>query len=825
MDQTYWVIEFIKVLLGYMFITYLWPAVVFRKHLSGKSRAYRFCFCVNISILLSTTGVLFLGLIHLLFQPLVAVIFWGVFLVQLFRNYDFGLSQFKNIRLVFNKTMTVRRLLLRWFTVIGGNFKSAVSGWWRSTKGRRIEYALLLVIVAFATAYFSSTSLQVHCYGASDQYVHHAWVYGLEQGNIFSKGIYPEGMHCFIYLTGTVLPIGFYSIMLFLAGAYIQVFIVSAYLLGRMLFGWRMSGMLAIMGFLTIEQVAAIGVTGISRLTWTLPQEFAMYAVFMTSYALIGFLRQKPQPKPDKKQSRKFRLPKIKGRLRSFSWRKLIRLSTWKRILHIPFWRRFFSDRYLFIFITAIAVTICVHFYATIMTIFPCVVIVLVYVPRLLRRGVLKRLIAGALIALMIAATPMVVAFAEGYPLQGSLYWAMNVTNKSLGNEEITKPGSGTTDTAETTTIAETTVPVETTVPADVQSDAEKPSLKERIKGKIYEIVDKNFCELYGDERGWLMFYAGVAIIGLAAILLFINGLIGLIRRRLKKKPLKYLFRSPEGYLIAAFSVFFLLIMYKPKVIGLPSLIAGDRLCAIIDMFGMLMFACFLDVFLCLVRPLLRERFIKPLSVIACAGIYVFAQMSGLYHGYPYSMLTRYPVAIELTKEIVNNTPNFKYTIISTTDELYQVIEDGYHEEWIDFIEKRSKATYTIPTPYLFFFIEKHPLRYAQYNCSSGPEWLATEKYASLFNSSIGAQYPDILHGQISEEGAAKPLTYGKKRSDTASNPEKRVILESKAYQWYEKFSEMYPNDGEVIYEDEDYICYCVHQNEFSLFSLGIMKN
>ena len=72
---------------------------------------------------------------------------------------------------------------------------------------------------------------------------------------------------------------------------------------------------------------------------------------------------------------------------------------------------------------------------------------------------------------------------------------------------------------------------------------------------------------------------------------------------------------------------------------------------------------------------------------------------------------------------------------------------------------------------------------------------------------------------------AAKTLKNEKKRSETASKLGNRIILESKAYAWYQQFSEMYPNEGEVIYEDEDFLCYCVHQNEFSLFSLGIMGN
>ena len=789
MDQSYWVFEFIKVLLAYMFIMYIWPSVVFRRHLSGKNRAYRFCFCVNMSILLINTGVLVLGLLGILNRLFVIIIFWAVFIIQLLRNYDLGLSRLRDIKSVLGKTMSVRRMLLRWNTFNLQKLRSPVSRWWSYTKGRRIEYALLILIVSFGIAYFSANALQVHSYGFGDQYVHHAWVYGLSQGQIFSAGIYPEGMHCVIYLMGTVFPIDFYSIVLFLAGVHIQVYLVSAYLLSRMLFGWRMSGMLALAGFLTVEQVVVNGVFGISRLSWTLPQEFALYAVYMTAYALIGYLRQKP---PERRKERFMPL----------------KLKTW---------RRYFSDRYLFIFITTIAASICAHFYTTIIAAFVCFVIILVYFRRLFRRGMFLRLVGGGILALMIAAAPMVGAFAEGHPLQGSLYWAMSVTNSSTGNAS----SNASAEPVETTPSE-----AETTAAVSQKKNIEKPKealpLKEQLKERLNTFLKRSFLELYGNQRGGFLLTFDIAAAGFSVCLLFLHLIIKLIRKRRNKKRTGFLFKNPESYLITALSVFVLLIAYYPKPLGLPSLVAGTRVCSTIDMFTMLLYACAFDVLFSLLRPLLKERFLKPLSVAACVGIYLFTRAAGIFHGYPYYELTRYPAAVELTKEIISRTPKFKYTIISTTDELYQVIEDGYHEEWIDFTEKYGKASYTLPTPYLFFFIEKHPIRYAQNNFASGPEWLADEKYAPLYHGT-GSQYPDILHGQISEEDAAKPLTYGKKRSDTASSLSNRIILESKAYEWYKKFSDIYPNDGEVIYEDDDYICYCVHQNDFSLFSLGIM--
>lgn len=57
----YWISQFVQVLIGYIFLMYLWPSVVFRKKLYGKSLTFRFAFCTTVSILLVNTMVLALG--------------------------------------------------------------------------------------------------------------------------------------------------------------------------------------------------------------------------------------------------------------------------------------------------------------------------------------------------------------------------------------------------------------------------------------------------------------------------------------------------------------------------------------------------------------------------------------------------------------------------------------------------------------------------------------------------------------------------------------------------------------------------------------------
>ncbi len=763
MNQTYWVIEYIKVLLVYGFMLYIWPSVVFRPHLAGKGRAYRFCFCVNSSIILINTAVLLLGLMHILNQVLVTVLYLGVFLVQLFRNYGLGFAWVEDIRSAYSGTMTVRRMLLKWHTANSKRLKSAASAWWQSTKGSRLEYAVLCVIVLFGMAYFSINSLQLHSYGFSDQYVHHAWIYGLLQGKAFSAGIYPEGMHTFIYLMHAVFRVSIYSCNLFLGGIHIQVYLLSAYLLSRELFGWKMSGLFALVGFLTIEQVVVKGIFSVSRFSGTLPQEFVLYAALMAPYGLIRFLRSKP----------------------SFG-KKL-------HMFQRGFWKACFTDENLVIFMIAVAASICVHFYATIIAAFVCLAVVCMNLRRFFRRGAFVRIIAIALVALVIASFPMALARVMGYKLQDSLYWAVSVMSNSSGT------ATDSTDAQE----------------EDKQQTQAGQS--ERSSG----LLEKTYYAMYGENRGRLLIYTNVIVAGFAAVMLCFTA-VSDRKKKMRHKSNPFTEKTLNGYLIIAFSVIVLFLAYKPRMIGLPSLIESYRLCSTIDVISMMLFACLLDILFILARTVFKEGLLEPISAIVCIGIYILSYAAGIFHGYPLSMLSRYPIAVELTKEITGNLPVYSYTIVSPTDELYQVIETGFHEEWIDLVEKDDKPTYTIPTPYVFFFIEKHPLVYAQYCFASGPKWLAAEKYSSIFGT-IATQYPNIRHREVSEDGAAKELRYGSKKSDIYKDPSNRVIIESKAFAWYQKFSALHPNDGEVIYEDEDFLCYCVRQNEFSLFSLGVM--
>ena len=86
MENLYWMLEYGKVFFGWLFLMFLWPSVVFGAHLKEKTRTYRFSFCVTVQIVIVNTVVLVLGLLHILHQAVVVILFYGIFFYALWKR-------------------------------------------------------------------------------------------------------------------------------------------------------------------------------------------------------------------------------------------------------------------------------------------------------------------------------------------------------------------------------------------------------------------------------------------------------------------------------------------------------------------------------------------------------------------------------------------------------------------------------------------------------------------------------------------------------------------------------------------------------------------
>ena len=793
--MAYWVFEYGKVLIAYIALMYIWPMVVFRRYLAPKSRTYKFAFCTTVQVILINTVVLLLGLVHILNRWTMILFFYGGILVSLLWKRKFTGEGIQRVRQVLVGTRGVKLFLLQAISSMRHALRRGVKNLWRSSKGKRLEYLLLGVVVLFGMIYFSYGAFVDHSYGFGDMYTHHAWIYGLLEGKIFSAGIYPEAMHCFIYAMHQLFGIRVYSCMLFVAGVHVSTLLIAIYCFLKEVLKSRYTSLLIIASFLVLDLMCIDEVFSMARLQWTLPQEFALYTQFLCALYLVRYLRTDRNPR------------KESGKRKWVVW-----------------------DENLFLFMMALAASFAIHFYVTIMAFFLCASFAVFLLHRIFRKGNFRSLVAAVFAGIFIAAAPMGVAYATGIPFQGSIDWALNVISGEDTKEGRTQQAEAilNTEQGETVLPSATETKDSNTSLNGQSSDAHANGtgitqktipLTERLKRlaiKVWDVTEKKseglysygYATLYGEERAdWILRFTALAAgIGVVCCLIAL-----LIHRKIK------IFF--EGYLGLTLASIAFMILYAAPFLGLPELIAGARVCSTGQLLILAMMFVPVDLFLYLIGLTVIRVVLPMVSIVLTGAIYVGANYFDVYHGFLYNELTRYNSVVDVTNNIIKNFPQYSYTIVSPTDELYQVIEYGRHEEIYNFVKVIQSNAYSLPTEYIFLYVEKKPIQYAQSHFYTGPEWLAKEKYTQYYTMYF-SEGNQLNQSTISDDYADRDFMFFLKESQNYSDLASRTILESKLNRWCKQFEHNFPNDINTYYEDDDFVCYVIRQNTSRLFNL-----
>ena len=148
--------------------------------------------------------------------------------------------------------------------------------------------------------------------------------------------------------------------------------------------------------------------------------------------------------------------------------------------------------------------------------------------------------------------------------------------------------------------------------------------------------------------------------------------------KRNKEGPGKNYF---DSYLVAVLLAITFSIMFNPSKLGLPSLVAGSRLCSIGRIFNDVIIVGTADFILFWADRRLNKVFMASVAICCMGGVYAYCLISGNYHGFLFNELRRYNSAVLSTVAITSELDPKTYTIVATTDEIYQVIEKGFHEE------------------------------------------------------------------------------------------------------------------------------------------------
>lgn len=772
MDIWYWMFEYGKVFCGYAFLMLLWPLVIFGGYLRGKTKTYRFSFCVTVQIVLINTVVLTLGFFHMLHRLVVLLLFYGAFILALIQNLrryfaSADLEKIKGYRL---STVRIR-------------VKESVSEIWHGIYLVLREHGLLLAVIVYGMLYFSYGAFQIQSYGSGDLYVHHDWINGLLEGKIFSGGVYPAAMHCFIYCMNSLLGIRVYSILLFLQGIHTAVLFISAYILLREVFYSKYTPVFVIMLFLTLDLVNADQIQSMFRLQITLPQEFCLHTVFLCAFYLIVYLKNTCfiTKYPAERSSDVFCRIFWKDRLSKCHW-----------------------DGNLFLFMTSLSAAVMTHFHTTIMLFLVCASFAVFAWKKILCREYLVPLTAAALCGCLIAGMPMGAALALGTPWNGSITWAVNAMDGEESRRLREEKGATGEENA-----AEEEI---------LQIERKEMSITAFIINLFIKGYDKSgYAVLYGRVRAnWIIFFTVIAVL-----------FCWQVHRKRRGGVLDEICAQYPPVILASFLY---VLVYEAPMLGLPDLIPEGRFFVPGHMMVLAVTVMPIDVLFFILELFCREGALKLVSVFSVLGIYGAALVTGNYRGFLFYELTRYHAAVSVTESIVDKFPQYSYTIVSPTDEMYSIIGRGWHEELLTFVEKSEGEEYTLPSEYVFVYVEKKPLLYAQRHFLQGPSWLGSEKYMEPYWKTYSRKYPDSGASQ-SPEIIASEATQGeaRKKIPDYTNPwlmytqlDSLTILESKTYAWCQHFLEQHPFEMNVYYEDEDFVCYYFRQDLASLYNLAL---
>lgn len=745
-------IQLIAVSVIYFGMTVLLPALILRGRLRGERLCVRFLAYFLTGNFYLMNLVFALQLLHIsnrvtliLFTVVPAV--WAAIRINRLDVREQLLDVIKTARRFFDGTMGVR---LFFSNVRLGMARGVrrMAGRVKGSRGLPLDWACTAALVILLLYLFGTNLFQSFGYCASDIPVHNYWINELSDNNLFAAGVYPYGFHCVIYYLHEVF--GIETFVLLRLFALIQTVLVHLVLLAFLKIVCRTTFM-PYLAFVLYALADFWNPDVVKRYYSSLPQEFGMIFILPAAAFLMLFF-------PARKQEQG------------------------KKGIRLP------STRYLVFFAMSFSMTLAVHFYNTMIIGLFCLGIAAGYAGLLFRRAYFARIMLAGLISVFAAVLPMGIAYATGTPLQGSLGWGMNIIKGTSGQEtpdtadpsgqppasqggESSQEGGNPQGEGSASGGEDTAAP-----------KPQKPPLGQRIQNLAAALVNSVQVNMLnrispGAVSLWLLTVPLLALFG----------------------GVYFFLKEGRAYGCALISsavfLFLMLVLLLSARLGIPALMEPVR-CSIYLSYMLAAGAALLaDAAVSLV-PLKRAAHWASLAVPAVLAMWI--AVSG-WAKEPLSVKAlETNGAITCLTNILREEKDWMFTICSANDELRMVEDYGYHYETITLLREmegsRQQNYLTIPTPRIYFFIEKIPGDYTMAYEGSGRT--------------------------VSAEGAGHALPNGAGLS--VYKGESRYIVMSRMYYWAMAFRKLYPTEMRVYYETEDFVCYVLEQNPYRLFDLAV---
>ena len=772
---TYMIWQMIGMFCAYFGVTLILPLVVFRRLLKGKSIINQMLFSFLIGNFYIVTMVQILQLLKISYAvTLILATVIPAYIVWVKLNKvpvgEVAENVSINVKRVTEKHMGAKTAGYR---MAGGLKKKVVKLLKYCMKVFKKNYAdilLQLFLLGILIWCYGKGMVQIYGYSASDLPVHNYWINAMNKNNIFVAGVYPHAYHCILYYLHKVF--GFETYVLLSLFSFVQVTSLSFVLLYFLKLCCK-AKFIPYVGVFIYSLGGFFAEITYSRFSAPLPQEYGM--IFILPCAYYGF------------EFFKLRSQEVKaGEKKKDSW---------------------FS---LFGFAMSFGMTLSAHFYNTIIAGVFCLAIAIGYGFWFVKKQYFANVVLTCMISVFVAIFPMVLAFATGTPLEGSLYWARSVIvgsqeaevddsqsvtqennvsdvvmdNKIINNDEIRE-----------TVVDNPSVEMEGSQQNNLVTTQMKPTqktLSEKIGG-IGPALKQKYDGI-NSVMGTFVWKKGIpwcsTVIWIAILMLFVEGTVYFVLRK-----------TCHGAMLVSVAIFmiFMMLILASDIIGVIKLMDYARACVYYAYMVPISVALAIDglLYLVIIQEY-NQRIREVVSAICLAGVFVFMLgMNFIRTPYKGGMLETNE-AITCLTNILHGEKDFTWTICSANDELRMCEERGYHYETITMLRQMENwnkdSVITIPTSKVFFFIEKRPSDYGEGHENSGE--------------------------LVSTEAASRKISYH--NGLTPYKGENRWITMSKMYYWAQEFMRMYPNEMKIYLETDKFVCYVLEQNTHNLYNLAI---
>lgn len=777
LETLLWVI---KVFFIYGTMIFVYPSVILKPILTGKSLSERFIintvfgnfFYINIILVLGLFGLTErIFLVAATIIPLALRFF--VLRSQIYMNV---LLPCKKLFLGFiYEEISLKYILVFFVRKLKEITEKAAKSVLRCFKNNNLELLLFFISTGIMLYIFIRNIVTYYGYQTSDMVVHQLWINEVKNG-LFYDGVYPFGMHAIIYYVHEMFDIPTVILMRVLPASF--NFFIFTMMLAAMRVLCRFK-YLPYIGYLLIFSSSLVQNDRLSRYFSPLPQEFGTMFYFPCLIAAVIFFREFLREEKDYKE------------LKS---KKLLYTLIGKKSRHKN------SEIWRWVLIISFGLTLSAHFYVTIIAGVLVMAVLISYFKFLFKPACLKKIISAALLAVIIPIIPMAAAFVGGTPLQGSLYWATSIMGIGESNEETVTTEYPESSEEIFSSVENLSINEDFTVEANTDLENVTATNQKSFAEKLRDLA-VNFINGMRDYYLDLMLSSEVIY---NLFLLLTGTMLVLI-------PVFIFFKEWEYcHILAAVlcNQFFISVLGITGRVGLPVIIDENRMSCFQMYILPLTVVMAIDGIFLLFSKLIKFKFFwKAVSFLL---VVVFAATScNLKYSEKLISKSSFQTngAAVVLYDVMKNYTFQKWTIVSCNEERTMMDGQGWHYEVIDFLMSmegynENKEMY-IPTQYVFFFIEKHCLNYPDGD----------------------VKYPDDIWEEeinpyVSEEWASNELPV--KSGITQYAGIRRNIVNSRMYYWALEYKKRYPNEFKVFYEDDDFICYYIKQNEYFLNNFAI---